>query len=191
MDFVDEMLAALEKPGKSRTGLARALGRTSSVVTHILSRQRRVQLVELEIIRRYLELEAVCEVIGYVTDNGTDEIIRKIEGIRETVAAPHGTKNLVAVEVIGLSLGLGLVGTFVFYDPAQHAPVAHNMGRLSACGLADGRALMKVPQAGARPGRYLLLPNGLGEIVREAEVIWMSPVEYIARRILNGTPQNS
>src|SRR4051812_33804043 len=56
MDIVATIEKALEQPGKSKSGLAKALGKHPNVVTNILKRERRVQLDELPLIKRYLEL---------------------------------------------------------------------------------------------------------------------------------------
>jgi plasmid maintenance system antidote protein VapI len=47
---------ALKKPGKSKSGLARALGRQPSAVTDILKGGREIKARELPIIAEYLEL---------------------------------------------------------------------------------------------------------------------------------------
>jgi len=46
----------LDKPNKTRSGLAKALGRDVSVVSKILSGKRRLAVEDEEIIRAYLEM---------------------------------------------------------------------------------------------------------------------------------------
>lgn len=46
----------LDKPDKTRSGLAKALGRDVSVVSKILSGKRRLAVEDEEIIRNYLEM---------------------------------------------------------------------------------------------------------------------------------------
>jgi SOS-response transcriptional repressor LexA len=50
--------AGLEKPGKSKSGLAKALHRSPSMVTSLLSGTRELKAREIAIIARYLEVEA-------------------------------------------------------------------------------------------------------------------------------------
>ena len=57
MDIVAAIEKALQQTGKSKSGLAKALGKHPNVVTNILKRERRVQLDELPLIKRYLELD--------------------------------------------------------------------------------------------------------------------------------------
>ena len=181
---IEEIVAGLEKPGKTRSGLARELGTHPNVITYILKGTRRVALDEWPIIQRYLELNDTCEVIGHVADDGSDEIIMHVEKPREKITKPRDIRKLVAVEVLGGSLGVGLIGCFVFFEhQLKMKPDIYMMGSLCACGLRDGRILMKVPQQGARRGRFLLQPNGPGRLVSEVEVLWMSPVLHVASRV--------
>ena len=48
----------LRKPGKSKTGLAKALGRAPSMVTALLKPERELKVREVKIIAGYLEVEA-------------------------------------------------------------------------------------------------------------------------------------
>lgn len=48
----------LEKPGKSKSGLAKAMGRSPSMVTALLKGERQLKAREIETIAKYLEVEA-------------------------------------------------------------------------------------------------------------------------------------
>jgi hypothetical protein len=48
---------ALKKPGKSKSGLARALGKHPTAVTNILKGDREIKAREMPIIAEYLELQ--------------------------------------------------------------------------------------------------------------------------------------
>lgn len=52
---IEWIRAGLEKPGKSRVGLAKALGRSPSVVTHLLDGRRALKVREIVTIANYLE----------------------------------------------------------------------------------------------------------------------------------------
>jgi plasmid maintenance system antidote protein VapI len=54
---VESIKQALKKPGKSKGGLARALGRAPQAVTLILQGRRQIKAKELPIIAEYLELQ--------------------------------------------------------------------------------------------------------------------------------------
>jgi SOS-response transcriptional repressor LexA len=55
---VEWIVKGLEKPGKTKQGLAKALGRHPAVVTNILTGKRDIKAREVETIARYLEVEA-------------------------------------------------------------------------------------------------------------------------------------
>lgn len=48
---------ALEQPGKSRKGLAQAMGRQPSMVTDMLNGRRQIKASELPVIAKYLDLD--------------------------------------------------------------------------------------------------------------------------------------
>jgi SOS-response transcriptional repressor LexA len=56
------ILDGLEKPGKTRAGLAKALGRHPAVVTNFLSGKREIKAREIAIIARYLDVDAPATV---------------------------------------------------------------------------------------------------------------------------------
>lgn len=57
MDIVEWMKAGLQKPGKTQVGLAKALGRSPSVVTNILAGIRELKLREIPLVANYLEIQ--------------------------------------------------------------------------------------------------------------------------------------
>ena len=58
MDEIEWIRAGLEKPGKSRSGLAKALGRAPSAVTALLKGARELKAREIAVVAEYLEVEA-------------------------------------------------------------------------------------------------------------------------------------
>jgi SOS-response transcriptional repressor LexA len=59
---IEWIIDGLEKPGKSKAGLAKALGRHPAVVSNILSGKRDIKAREIAIISRYLETTAPTNV---------------------------------------------------------------------------------------------------------------------------------
>lgn len=54
---IEWIAKGLEKPGKTKQGLAKALGRHPAVVTNILSGKRAIKARELELIAKYIEID--------------------------------------------------------------------------------------------------------------------------------------
>lgn len=52
------IIKGLEKPGKNRVGLAKALGRNPSAVTMLLAGKRELKAREIQTVARYLEVDA-------------------------------------------------------------------------------------------------------------------------------------
>jgi SOS-response transcriptional repressor LexA len=52
------IIKGLEKPGKTKQGLAKTLGRHPAVVTNILTGKREIKAREIELISKYLEVDA-------------------------------------------------------------------------------------------------------------------------------------
>src|SRR5262245_21011143 len=96
----------LKKPGKSKMGLAEALGRQPSAVTALLRGDRQLKASEIPIVERYLEIGGARTVplVGYVGAGAQAHFTAAGELGR--VPAPEGsTDATVAVEIRGESLG--------------------------------------------------------------------------------------
>ena len=182
MDIIREILAALEKPGKSRSELARRLGKHPNSITNMLKGKRRVRLNELPIIREYLELDNTSPVVGYVPDDSSDAVVLVPPDDIDTIVSPTNTATaMAALQIMGDTLGAGLSGSYVYYDPFDKEATPHKMGALCIVELPDGKMFLKVPQTAPRR-RFHLLSNGRGRTITEAEVTSMSPVLYVTRR---------
>lgn len=180
MDIIREIEQGLNKPGKSKSGLAKRLGKHPNVVTNILKGDRRVALDELPLIREYLELEPAVRVVGYVGASSEEVYFAGADDPAETAPLPPGASpDTVAVEIKGDSLGPGFNGWLAFYDD-RRAPVTPNlMGRLCVVGLPDGRVLIKILRQA--PGRrFHLMPNGRGEAILDQKVEWAARVIHLA-----------
>jgi antitoxin component HigA of HigAB toxin-antitoxin module len=58
MGELDWILQGLEKPGKTRSGLAAALGKAPSAVTDLLQGKRQLKASEIKTVASYLEVAA-------------------------------------------------------------------------------------------------------------------------------------
>lgn len=67
---IDDIRRGLEKAGKSKSGLAAALGRQPSAVTALLKGERELKAREIAVVARYLELDmpqpGEVRIMGYV-----------------------------------------------------------------------------------------------------------------------------
>src|SRR5215470_4150217 len=67
---IDDIRRGLGKPGKSKSGLAAALGRQPSAVTALLKGERELKAREIDIVAKYLELDlpqpGEVRIMGYV-----------------------------------------------------------------------------------------------------------------------------
>lgn len=174
---IREIVEGLKKPGKTKSGLAKALGRQNSAVTSLLKGGRRVQATEVPVIRAYLELEPVVPIVGSV--GASDEAHYYGEGHDpdETTPAPSDSSpDTVAVEIRGESLGPGLNGWVAFYDDSHSPVTSDQIGRLCVVGLDDGRILVKVVKPARAKDRFHLYPNAGGEVIPDVKVLWAARV---------------
>lgn len=173
----------LKKPGKSKGGLAKALGLAPQGVTALFTpdartgKPRQIKADEVPIIRQYLELDRPVPVVGYV--GATSEDVYYGENSDQPLdyvsAPPDADDDTVAVEIRGDSLGPGLNGFLAYYDQ-RFEPVTESLiGRLCVVGLSDGRVLIKILRKAPR-GRFHLVPNAGGEIIHDAKVKWAALV---------------
>jgi hypothetical protein len=180
MDIIKEIEAGLQKPGKSKGGLAKALGRAAPAVTGILNGSRQIKARELPIIREYLELEPTVPLVGHVGASSDDVYYAGADDPAESVPMPSGASpETVAVEIRGDSLGAGFNGWLAFYDDVRAPLTPDLLGRLCVVSLTDGRVLIKIPRQA--PGkRFHLLPNAPGgEPILDAKVEWAAKVIHL------------
>ncbi|MER8827199.1 helix-turn-helix domain-containing protein [Mesorhizobium sp. M0938] len=99
-----------------------------------------------------------------------------------TVPAPEGaTKDTVAVEIRGESLGALFEHWLVYYDDVR-APVTSDLiGRLCVVGLIDDRVLVKQIKKSKTDGLYHLLSNTEAPLF-DVEVTWAARVKSMVPR---------
>lgn len=178
-----QIRSGLEKPGKSKRGLAAALGRQPSMVTALLRGERQLKASEIPVVERYLELSADTTVplVGYV-GAGAEAFFFADQGEIDRVPAPEGaTESTVAVEIRGESLGSFFDRWIVYYDQVRRPVTPDLLGRLCIVGLEDGRILVKKLQRSKARGLFHLLSQTEGPIL-DVAVDWAAPVKLMAPR---------
>lgn len=179
---VREIEKGLEKPGKSRIGLAKALNRSPSVVTEMLrpkGKRRQIKANEVPVIREYLELEPGVPIRGLVGASGNDEATLFGSGDDPGEMAPPipgAGPQTVAVEIRGESLGKAFNGWLAYYDDRREPVTEDLYGWLCVVGLEDGRVLAKIPKPAHQKGRYHLEPNAGGETIYDVKVAWAARI---------------
>jgi hypothetical protein len=174
---VDWIRKALVETGKTRSGLAKALGRSPSAVTDLLNGSRRLRAEEIAVAAAYLGVEpprflggraapsrpppgALVPVVGFVGAGAEAHFYADGQGPFDEVPAPDdASASTVAVQVRGHSLGALFDNWLVFYDDVRDPPGDDLVGRMCVCGLSDGRVLVKALKRSQIAGLWTLLSN--------------------------------
>ncbi len=171
---VDWIRKGLMETGKTRSGLAKALGRSPSAVTDLLNGSRRLRADEIALAADYLGVEpprlvgggrlplkgSKVPLVGHVGAGATAHFYADGQGPFDEVAAPDAASvNTVAVQIRGHSLGALFDNWIVFYDNVHNPPGDEMAGRMCVCGLADGRVLIKALKRSPNTGLWNLLSN--------------------------------
>ena len=146
---VDWIRKALVETGKTRSGLAKALGRSPSAVTDLLNGSRRLRAEEIAIAVDYLGVEpprlvgggrapprnGKVPLVGYVGAGAVAHFYADGQGPFDEVPAPDAASgNTVAVQIRGHSLGALFDNWLVFYDDVRDPPGDDLVGRMCVCG---------------------------------------------------------
>jgi transcriptional regulator with XRE-family HTH domain len=171
---VDWIREGLREKRKTRSGLAKALGRSPSAVTDLLNGSRRLRAEEIAIVAEYLGVEpprlvgggrpsngaARVPLVGYVGAGAIAHFYADGQGPFDEVPAPDAASpKTVAVQIRGHSLGALFDNWLVFYDDVFDPPDEYLVGRMCVCGLSDGRVLVKALKRGQIAGLWTLLSN--------------------------------
>jgi transcriptional regulator with XRE-family HTH domain len=198
MDELEWIRKGLEKPGKSQTGLAQALGRADSAVSNLLNGKRQLKQNEVGIIAQYLEVDPpgalhvrsedvaaalptppqgrVVKVRGYVGAGSEAHFYALADEDYEEVPAPTGASDqTVAVEIRGKSMGPLLSSWLVFYDDVRSPVTPDLFGQLCVVGLADDRILVKEIRQNGRGG-FRLFSNTNEPPVDDVKIEWAAKV---------------
>src|ERR1700685_2177471 len=132
---VEWIRAGLKHTGKTRSGLAKALGRSPSAVTDLLNGHRRLRADEIATVSEYLGIEPPrltgvgpprppsAPLVGYVGAGAVAHFYADGQGPFDDVDAPLDSKPMtVAVQVRGHSLGVLFDNWLVFFDDIHNPP---------------------------------------------------------------------
>jgi len=171
---IDWIRQGLRDTRKTRSGLAKALGRSPSAVTDLLNGTRRLRAEEIPVIAEYLGVEPPrlvgggrpthpmgrVPLVGFVGAGAIAHYYADGQGPFDEVEAPDtASPTTVAVQIRGHSLGALFDNWLVFYDEVRDPPTENLIGRMCVCGLADGRVLVKALKRSQMPGLWTLLSN--------------------------------
>jgi transcriptional regulator with XRE-family HTH domain len=196
-DIVDWIRKALLATGKTRSGLAKALGRSPSAVTDLLNGSRRLRAEEIAVAAAYLGVEpprflggrggvsppgVAVPVVGFVGAGAEAHFYADGQGPFDEVASPDDASDrTVAVQVRGHSLGTLFDNWLVFYDDIRNPPDDSLVGRMCVCGLSDGRVLIKSVKRSPNTGLWNLLSNTEPPIY-DVGLDWAAPVREMRPR---------
>jgi DNA-binding XRE family transcriptional regulator len=100
---------------------------------------------------------------------------------RDGLSMPRwGNPLLVALDIANDSLGSAFRGWVAYYSDDHKAPTKDLYGQLCVLGMADGKILVKVVEAGRKPGHYDL-HSPTERVQQDQRVVW-------AARILGMAP---
>ena len=120
--------------------------------------------------------------MGYVGAGAATHFYAESQGELERVPAPlDATKDTVAVQIRGESLGALFDTWLVYYDEVR-SPVTQDMiGRLCVVGLPDDRVLVKRIKRSRTPGLFHLESNTEPTIL-DVEISWAAKVKSMEPR---------
>jgi transcriptional regulator with XRE-family HTH domain len=192
---VDWIRAGLKHTGKTRSGLAKALGRSPSAVTDLLNGHRRLRADEISIVAEYLGVEPPrllggggkpitqrAPLIGYIGAGAVAHFYAEGQGPFDEVDAPSDAgPQTVALQIRGHSLGALFDNWLVLYDDVRDPPYDGQIGRMCVCGVSDGRALIKGLKKSPATGLWNLLSNTEPPIY-DIGLDWAAPVRELRPR---------
>src|ERR1700678_876493 len=164
---VEWIRQGLKDTGKTRSGLAKALGRSPSAATDLLNGSRAPRAEEIAIAAEYLGVEPPrlvgggrpvppmgrVPLVGYVGAGAIAHFYADGQGPFDDVEAPDtASPRTVAVQIRGHSLGALFDNWLVFYDEVRESPDEALIGRMCVCGRAGGRGLVKALKGGRGAG---------------------------------------
>jgi|SRR5215510_876445 len=121
-------------------------------------------------------------VAGYVGAGAEAHFYAVAQGDLDEVDAPEGsTKETVAVEIRGDSLGTFFDRWLVFYDDVRSPVTPDLVGKLCVVGLRDGRVLIKKLQRSRVHGQFNLVSQAEPPIT-DATVDWAARVKSMTPR---------
>lgn len=121
--------------------------------------------------------DGTVPLVGYVGAGAAAHFYGDSQGELDRVRAPRDvTKDTVAVEIRGASLGELFEHWIVYYDEVRSPVTPDMIGKLCIVGLPDDRVLVKQIKRSKTPGMFHLLSNTEGPIL-DVEIAWAARVK--------------
>lgn len=186
MRVIEKLQRILSEPDARRTQewLASQLGVSQPTVNRWLGRgadprgENRDRINELYD-RLYSEEGSEIEevpLVGYVGAGAAAHYYGESQGELDRVRAPkNATKDTVAVEIRGASLGELFERWLVYYDEVRRPVTPDLIGRVCVVGLPDDRVLVKQVKRAKTPGFFHLISNTEQPIL-DVEIVWAARV---------------
>lgn len=182
--YVEWLKTALEKDGKTQTGLALHLGLGPSAINKVVRGRRGLKSAEIARAAEYLEEPApqpMVSIVGVVGAN-PDGTVLYAEGQQTgdlVPVPPGGSGESVAVEVVGHSMrGVADDGSLVYYEDRHDPPTEDMLGHPVVVGLDTGEVLIKRLLRGSEPGLYDL-ESSAAPLRSDARVLWAAHITAI------------
>ena len=162
---IEDIRRGLKKPGKSKSGLAKALGLWPSAITALLNGQRELKAREVPIAAAYLELDVPepgeVRIMGYVGAGAAiDPDVEQVpaDGLA-TVTLPFPLPDdMIGLEVRGESMQPRYDdGDVIVVYREQRRPLESFFGEEAAVRTRDGRRYLKTITRGKTRSTVTLL----------------------------------
>jgi repressor LexA len=183
MIAIKQLIAALERTGKTKSGLAAHLGLRNSAITEILQGTRTVKADELPRIVEYLELDRV-PVVGRIGAGGSIEpdyeqvVADELGTVRVPIALPG---ELVAFEVKGESMKPRYdAGDVVVVWAEQKRATETFYGEEAAVRTRDGRRYLKRVTQG-RTRAHVTLTSWNARPIENVKLEWIGEIYLVIR----------
>lgn len=128
------------------------------------------------------DLRDMVQLVGYVGAGAAAHFYGNGQGELERVPAPkNATKDTVAVEIRGESLGPLFESWLVYYDEVRSPVTPDMIGVMCVVGLDDERVLIKRIRRARTPGLFHLESN-TEPTINDVEIVWAAKVRGIEPR---------
>lgn len=178
--------------GWSQEDLAKRIGSSNQQIGRLEAGARRLTVDWMERIAGALGVpvtellplrgDGLAPLVGYVGAGSEAHYYGDGQSPNEFVPMPPGgSRDTVAVEIRGESLGPLFNRWLVYYDDVHTPPHDGLLRKLCVVGLDDGRVLVKQLLRGSSPGFWHLVSQTEG-VIENARITWAAEVKAIVPR---------